>query len=57
MKSLINTQKEGAERIGCSQEIILNGKEIIHLSLSFLHYENIWMKSEISILHPDVFSL
>lgn len=57
MKSLINTQKEEAERIGCSQEIILNGKEIIHLSLSFLHYQNIWMKSEISILHPDVFSL
>jgi hypothetical protein len=34
MKSQIKMQKEGTE-VGCLQRKILNGKETIHLNLSF----------------------
>jgi hypothetical protein len=35
MKSQIKMQKEGTEGVGCLQRKILNGKETIHLNLSF----------------------
>lgn len=34
MKFHVKMQKEGMEEIKCLQEIILNGKEVMHLNLS-----------------------